>query len=236
MKTAGSSVSSGPDQDRIISDANHCDIFTDCVHHSKCPYYLKQSEKLKTVSRDTIDFTRMRNELRQLICNKKERKVCCEEPDTFSSTTRPSPRPTPGNENSEIIRRTTRQTTTRKIFTTTTLRTTTAGQWSSWSQCSVTCGVGKQRRSRSDGIYQIQDCNFSSCPIRTTTRSPFIPTRSSTRSPYIPTRSPTRSPYVPTRSPTTKPKRRNNNNTPAPCLCDQLNDWFVNWAKDTFKI
>ena len=224
MKTAGSSVSSGLDQDRIISDANHCDIFTDCVHHSKCPYYLKQSEKLKTVSRDTSDFTRMRNELRQLICNKKERKVCCEEPDTFSSTTRPSPRP---NENSEIIRRTTRQTTTRKIFTTTTLRTTTAGQWSSWSQCSVTCGVGKQRRSRNNGIYQIQDCNFNSCPIRTTTRSPYIPTRSPTRSPYIPTRSPTRNPNV---------NRGNNNNTPAPCLCDQLNDWFVNWAKDTFKI
>ena len=84
MKTAGSSVSGGPYQDRIISDANHCDIFADCVHHSKCPYYLKQSEKMKNIARDTSEFTRIRNELQLLICDRKERKVCCEDPDPIS--------------------------------------------------------------------------------------------------------------------------------------------------------
>ena len=98
VKTARSSDSRRPDQDRTISDhdSNHCDIFTDCVHHSKCPHYLEQSEKLKTVSRDTSEYTRIRGELRQLICNQKERKVCCE-PSTFSPTSaRPNGRPTTG--------------------------------------------------------------------------------------------------------------------------------------------
>ena len=80
VETAGSYNYRRPDQDRTISnhDSNHCDIFTDCVHHSKCPHYLEQSEKLKTVALDTSEYTRIRGELRQLICNQKERKVCCE--------------------------------------------------------------------------------------------------------------------------------------------------------------
>ena len=96
MTTARSSDFSRPDQDRTISnhDSNHCDIFTDCVHHSKCPHYLEQSDKLKTVARDTSEFTRIRSELRKLICNQKERKVCCEPSISSPTSARPSPRPT----------------------------------------------------------------------------------------------------------------------------------------------
>ena len=123
-----------PDQDGTISnhDSNHCDIFTDCVHHSKCPHYLEQSEKLKTVALDTSEYTRIRGELRQLICNQKERKVCCE-PSTFSSNSgRPSPRPSAGN-------------------------------WSGWTVCTVSCGGGTQERRRSDGQIQMQRCNSNPC-------------------------------------------------------------------------
>ena len=134
VETAGSYNYRRPDQDRTISnhDSNHCDIFTDCVHHSKCPHYLEQTEKLKTVALDTSEYKRIRGELRQLICNQKERKVCCE-PSTFSSNSgRPSPRPSAGN-------------------------------WSGWTVCTVSCGGGTQERRRSDGQIQMQRCNSNPC-------------------------------------------------------------------------
>ena len=124
---------------------NFCDVFSDCVHHSKCPHYIEQSEKMKTFARDSSEFGRIRNELRQLICNKKERKVCCDEPSsiTFNSG---------GSSSSQSF-----------------------GSWSEWTVCTVSCGGGTQTKTRTDGEIFTQGCKFDPCPNSKPNFSPKAP-------------------------------------------------------------
>ena len=52
---------------------------------SQCPQYLSDNERLKSLSRDSSEFTSLLSDLRKLICDKRKKKVCCEQSNTRAS-------------------------------------------------------------------------------------------------------------------------------------------------------
>ena len=54
-----------------------CDSFHDCVPTSQCDSYLNEHEKLENLEKGTSDYKKVLSKLKKLICNKKQRKVCC---------------------------------------------------------------------------------------------------------------------------------------------------------------
>ena len=108
-----------------------------------------------------------------------------------------------------------------KIQSTTRFKSTsTRGPWSSWSQCTVTCGVGKQRRFRSDGMYQIQDCNLNKC--RSSSTSQIVNYKNYNNDDNVQFTSRSRNFMNPT-----VPKKKS---------YTTLHDWFFDWAKNALNI
>ena len=70
-----------------------CGLEEECLEASDCQFYTVEREKLNSLERNTADWTRQLNKLKSLVCNARERKVCCEKTtrNTTSNTTINSP-------------------------------------------------------------------------------------------------------------------------------------------------
>ena len=55
-----------------------CGPEEECLEAVLCPYYNVERQKLDSMSRNTASWTEQLAKLKQLVCNGKERKVCCE--------------------------------------------------------------------------------------------------------------------------------------------------------------
>ena len=62
--------------DSIRSDSL-CDKSSECVPASQCPPILSKWERLNSLTRGSSEFYSLVSELKKLICDKKEKKVCC---------------------------------------------------------------------------------------------------------------------------------------------------------------
>ena len=57
---------------------NPCGSNQECVEATKCEGYSQERRKLNKIARGTKDYTTLLNTLKSMVCNKRDRKVCCE--------------------------------------------------------------------------------------------------------------------------------------------------------------
>ena len=57
-------------------DSSKCDSGSECVPSADCQYYQEQQDLLKTLTEKTLR-AKLLQKLRKLICNKKQRAICC---------------------------------------------------------------------------------------------------------------------------------------------------------------
>ena len=57
-------------------DGSECDSDSECLPSTNCQYYQEQQALLKTLTDKTLR-AKLIQKLRKLICNKKERGICC---------------------------------------------------------------------------------------------------------------------------------------------------------------
>jgi len=68
----------------VIESQSGCGKNQECITASECKFYTVEREILDNLRRGTRDYTRQLNKLKDIVCNSKERKVCC---DIISSDT-----------------------------------------------------------------------------------------------------------------------------------------------------
>ena len=79
-----------------------CGLDEECLEASRCQFYTVEREKLNKLKKNTAEWTRQLTKLKSLVCNARERKVCCAknpssatESGTRSPTNPRSPRDAP---------------------------------------------------------------------------------------------------------------------------------------------
>ena len=58
-----------------------CDGASECLPASQCDSYMDESEKLKNLQKRTQEYNKLLTKLRGLVCNKKQKKICCSDTD-----------------------------------------------------------------------------------------------------------------------------------------------------------
>jgi len=71
-----------------------CGPNEECLEASGCEFYTVEREKLNKLKKNTADWTIQLSKLKSLVCNARERKVCCEKTTTTSTTVNTSTAPT----------------------------------------------------------------------------------------------------------------------------------------------
>ena len=54
-----------------------CDSDSECVPRSQCDSYLNESEQLKSLRKGSSEYYLLLGKLTALVCNRKQRKICC---------------------------------------------------------------------------------------------------------------------------------------------------------------
>ena len=56
-----------------------CGKFESCVKSEECPAFLEKQAQLKSISKSRLsEYSVLRTKLRDSVCNKKEKAVCCQ--------------------------------------------------------------------------------------------------------------------------------------------------------------
>ena len=57
-----------------------CRLSEQCVHTDKCPDYLVRRKQLDTYNKSGAQYRLLLGQLRALVCNNPQRKICCSQP------------------------------------------------------------------------------------------------------------------------------------------------------------
>ena len=72
-----------------------CGAGLQCISAGSCPSFARDRVQLETLSRGSQERARLLQKLRSLVCNKEERKICCEVAATPPPPPSPPPSPSP---------------------------------------------------------------------------------------------------------------------------------------------
>jgi len=61
----------------ITAQQQDCQQGSSCVENSQCSHFLQEREILRSLPRRSAEYKEKLDELKSLVCNKKEKKVCC---------------------------------------------------------------------------------------------------------------------------------------------------------------
>ena len=73
----------------IAQKDSECQDGFKCVPVIGCFHYKKQQDRLKQLSKGSSEFKAIRKELASLVCNKRERKICCDTTESPSWVPKP---------------------------------------------------------------------------------------------------------------------------------------------------
>ena len=78
-----------------------CKPEEECLEATRCSFYTQERKTLDSLTRNTAEWREQLRKLKSLVCNAKERKVCCEKPATNSRSPRDAPSYRPSLEGEE---------------------------------------------------------------------------------------------------------------------------------------
>ena len=70
----------------LCQQSKECDEGYDCVTANDCQYYKDEVKKLRTFKRNSSEFKNLKNELKNLVCNKKPNKFCCKTTESYNDS------------------------------------------------------------------------------------------------------------------------------------------------------
>ena len=75
---------------RVCCSQESCPAGKECRPEEKCPEFKEEKNKLKSLTRGSTQYSDKKNELKGLICNKSERRVCCSQQQLKKGSNSPS--------------------------------------------------------------------------------------------------------------------------------------------------